>query len=226
MLSTSWSLVDSFWRKKPAWYTVKRDFAEIMVGISRTPVWHFVDENKRHGHPTDIPTFEIYASNLGVSDKEVELRLRMYDWSTHKEIALDETKATHTLKANQATEVMKLISPHEVEETSLIVLAATLHDANSGEEISRYFSWPEPYRYLLASDRTSVDISAKEDEVCLTCGPTPVKGALAYIDEQDGEDADWAENMIDLMPGETVKLPVKGVDAREVKCKWLYSWET
>jgi beta-mannosidase len=87
---TSWSLLDSFWRKKPAFWTSKRDFAPICVGISRTPVWHFVDENKRSEHLTDIPTFEVYASNLSLQEREVELRLRMYDWSVHKEIELEE----------------------------------------------------------------------------------------------------------------------------------------
>ena len=93
-----------------------------MVGISRTPVWHFVDENRRHEHPTDIPKFEIYASNLGIEDCEVELRLRMYDWSVHKELELKEDvrKQTFKVKANQATELLKLDSPKEVEESSFV----------------------------------------------------------------------------------------------------------
>ena len=224
---TSWALVDSFWRKKPAFWTSKRDFAPIMIGISRSPAWHFVDENKRHEHPTDIPEFEIYASNLEMEDREVELRLRMYDWSVHKEIALRENvkKRNVKLHANQATELLTLDSPEEVQETSYIILAATLHDSESGAELSRHFSWPEPYRYLYSAPESTVAIKIEGDSVALTCGNFPIKGLLAYIDEPDGEEADWEDNMYDLFPGEIVRLPVKGVDGRKIRTKWLYSWE-
>ena len=59
----------------------------------------------------------------------------------------------------------------------------------------------------------------------LTCGKYPVKGLVAYVDDADGEEADWEDNMYDLMPGEVVTLPVKGLDGRKVRTKWLYSWE-
>ena len=224
---TSWSLVDSFFRKKPAFWTSKRDFAKVVVGISRTPVWHFVDENKRSEHPTDIPKFEIYASNLGMQELDVELRLRMHDWSVHKEIELDDgmKKQNFKLTANQATELLKLDTPKEVQESSLIILAATLHDAKTGEELSRHFSWPEPYRYLYSTPDSSVDARVDGDSVVLTCGTFPVKGLLAYVDEKDGEDADWEDNMFDMMPGESVRLDVKGLEGRKVRTKWLYSWE-
>ena len=224
---TSWALVDSFFRKKPAFWTSKRDFAKVILGISRTPVWHFVDENKRSDHPTDIPKFEIYASNLGMEGLDVELRLRMYDWSAHQEIELDDglRKQNFKLNANQATELLKLESSKEIQESSLIILAATLHDAKTGEELSRHFSWPEPYRYLYSAPDSGVDVKVDGDAVALTCRKFPVKGLLAYVDEKDGEDADWEDNMYDLMPGETVQLAVGGLNGRKVSTKWLYSWE-
>jgi beta-mannosidase len=224
---TSWALVDSFFRKKPAFWTSKRDFAKVIVGISRTPVWHFVDENKRSEHPTDVPKFEVYASNLGMEPLDVELRLRMYDWSIHKEIELDEglRKQSFKLNANEASEMLQVDSPEEVQESSLIILAATLHDAKTGNELNRHFSWPEPYRYLYSASESSVDVKVDGDVAALTCGKFPVKALLAYVDEKDGEDADWEDNMYDLMPGETVKLPVKSLDGRKVSTKWLYSWE-
>ena len=129
------------------------------------------------------------------------------------------------MKANQTTELVKLNSPKEVQESSLIILAATLHDAKSGKELSRHFSWPEPYRYLYSAPVSSVEVQAEAEAVTLTCGKYPLKGVLAYIDEKDGENADWEDNMYDLMPGETLTLPVKGLGGREVRTKWLYSWE-
>ena len=224
---TSWALVDSFWRKKPAFWTSKRDFAPIMVGISRTPVWHFVDENRRHEHPTDIPKFEIFASNLGQEEREVELRLQIYDWSVHQSVDLAESvkKQRFTLNANQTTELLNLESPKEVEESSYIILAATLHDIKTGEELSRHFSWPEPYRYLYAAPESTVDVKVEEGSIVLKCGDCPLKGVLAYVDEADGEDADWQDNMYDLMPRESIRLLVKDLNGREVRTKWLYQWE-
>lgn len=225
--TTTWALVDSFWRKKPAFYTTKRDFSPIMLGISRSPVWHFVDENRRHEHPTDIPTFQVYASNLLQEEQKVELRLRMYDWSTHKAIELEDNvrKQTFTLASNQSTELLTVKSPKEVTERSYIILAATLHDAQTGNELSRHFSWPEPFRYLLPAYDAKVDVEVKDSSVKLTAGWIPLKGLLAYIDSEDGEEADWADNMHDLMPGESIELPVKGIDGRQVRTRWLHSWE-
>lgn len=225
---TSWALVDSFFRKKPAFYTTKRDFAPIIVGISRIPTWYFVDENKRSEHPTDIPKFEVYASNLSIAERDVELRLRIYDWSVHKEIELDEKvkRQFFKLKANQATELLQMDSPKEVQESSYIILAATLHDSKTGDELSRHFSWPEPFRYLYAAPNSSVDVKTDGEAVTLTCGTYPVKGLLACIDEADGDEADWQDNMYDLMPGESITLAVRGLNGRNVKTKWLYSWES
>lgn len=200
-----------------------------MVGISRDPVWHFVDENRRHEHITDIPTFEVYASNLKLEEREVELRLRMYDWTTHKEIELEEEirGQTFSLTPNQSSELLtiKCSELEQVTEESYIILAATLHDPSTGEELSRHFSWPEPYRYLLPAYDAKVDAVVKGDSVALTCGPVPVKGLLTYIDSEDGEEAQWADNMYDLMPGETIEVAVKGIDGRKVRTRWLHSWE-
>lgn len=67
-------------------------------------------------------------------EKEVELKLRMYDWTTHREIVLDnqmrQTKCM--LCANQTTELLKLKCPNAVTEDSYIILAATLHVPTTG----------------------------------------------------------------------------------------------
>lgn len=226
---TTWSLMDSFWRKKPAFYTVKRDFAPITVGVARRPVWHFVEENKRHEHVTDIPSYEIYASNLTLQKREVVVTLRMYDWTTHKELELDPyvSKQKFTLAPNQSSELLELKCPPEVLESSFIILAAWLHDTASGEELSRHFSWPEPYRYLQSAKNTHVAAEVQEDEpkVVMKCGKVPAKGVIVYVDEKDGDDAEWEDNCFDLWPGETKTVGVKGLKNRAVKVNWLYRWE-
>jgi beta-mannosidase len=130
-----------------------------------------------------------------------------------------------TIPPNQSSELVKIECPPEVEETSYIILAATVHDSKSGEELSRHFSWPEPYRYLYAAATSKVDVDVGDKTVRVTCGKYPVKGLLLYVDPTDGENVDWADNMYDLMPGESIALPVEGLEGRNVQTKWLYSWE-
>lgn len=150
--------------------------------------FHNLDKNNRREHTTDIPTYEVYASSFLQEEKEVELRLRMYDWTTHREVVFDDqTKCM--LCANQTTELLKLKCPNAVTEDSYIILAATLHDPTT-EEVSRHFSWPEPYRYPLPANDTQVRTAVEGDTVKLTCGKFPVEGLLAYIDSEHGEEAD------------------------------------
>lgn len=92
-------------------------------------------------------------------------------------------------------------------------------------EVSRHFSWLEPHRYLLSVNDIEVRTAVEGGTVKLACRKFPVEGLLAYIDSEHGEEADWEDNMYDLMPGETVSLNVKGLNGRPVKTRWLYSWE-
>ena len=226
---TTWSLMDSFWRKKAAFYTVKRDFAPITIGIARHPVWHSVEENKRDEHLTDIPSYEVYASNLTLQKREVAVTLRMYEWTTHKELELRPWVAEQvfTLDPNQSSELLKLECPPEVQESSFVILAAWLRDATSGEELSRHFSWPEPYRYLQSAKDTHVAVEVLEggESVVVRCDKIPAKGVILYVDESDGEEADWEDNCFDLFSGESKTFRVKGLEGRPVKVKWLYDWE-
>jgi beta-mannosidase len=220
--TTSWSLVDYYFRPKAAFYTTRRAFAPISVGISRTPVWHYLDENDPF--PTNIPTFEIWGSSFHTEKREVELRLRMYDIAFLQEINLgSDAKQTFTLRPNCSTELCTLKSSADIKEASYVILSATLHDIQTGEEIAQKVSWPEPYRYLDLPNDTSINVKVGGEEVELECGKFPAKGVLAYVDEADGDEPEWEDNMYDLMPGEKVRLKVSGLGAREVHARHLGS---
>jgi beta-mannosidase len=219
--TTSWALVDFYFRPKPAWFTTTRAFAPVTVGIARTPVWHFVDENNRH--ETDVPTFQIWGSNLNIEEVKVELRLRMFDVAKGREVELREEvrKRIVTLEPSSSTELGEIKCPETVEESSYIVLAATLHDPDTGAETCRKVSWPEPYRYLDLPADSGVEVQVEGENVQLRCGSFPVKGLLAYVHHEDGEDADWADNMWDMMPGERVKVAARGLNGRQVHLRHL-----
>ncbi len=216
--TTSWALVDYYFRPKPAFFTTTRAFAPVSVGIARTPVWHFIDENNKH--ETDIPTFEVWGSSFKAEKLEVELHLKMYDIAYKKEVELGaQAKSKFTLEANQSTELTKFKSPEAVKEDSYVILSATLF--SGGKQIARKVSWPEPYRYLDLPEDSGVAIQAEGDHVKLTCGKYPVKGLMAYVHHRDGEDAEWEDNMWDLMPRDVVEIEAKGLESRKVHVRHL-----
>jgi hypothetical protein len=94
-----------------------------------------------------------------------------------------------------------------------------VHYPTSGDEITRHFSWPETYRYLLPATETEVQIVVEGDTAKFTCRKFPVKGLLAYIDSEHGEEVGWNDNLYGLMPGETASLNVRGLNGRSVKTR-------
>jgi len=36
---------------------------------------------------------------------------------------------------------------------------------------------------------------------------------------------EWEDNMLDLMPGETLSVGIKGLNGREIKRQFLNDWE-
>jgi beta-mannosidase len=52
-----------------------------------------------------------------------------------------------------------------------------------------------------------------------------VKGVVLGVGIEDGEDAVWEDNFIDLVPGEVVKVGVDGLEGRKVNARWLCDWE-
>ena len=224
--TTSWALIDHGFRPKPAFYTVRRAFARLAVGISRAPVWHFRGD-VNDPHASEIPRYELWGSNFGDGAVEVELRLRMYDIAHRREIDLpaNDATSTFTLGANISTELRHLTCPPTVTESSYIILCASLHSSSTGVELCRKVSWPEPYRYLSLPQPEApgddVTVAMQGEEAELRCGIYPLKGVLAYVDMEDGEDAEWADNMWDLMPGDVVRTKARGLAGRSVKVRHL-----
>lgn len=152
----------------------------------------------------------------------------MWDINLNQEVDLGKSSVlTFTLEANLTTELLRVVPPASTSSPALTILAAYVFDPDTRAELSRHFSWPEPYRYLqMWPDAHAKGIPARDEtSVSLVCGDYPIKGALAYIDWQDGEDAEWGDNMYDLLPGDRISLPVKGLNGRDVKVRWLHSWE-
>jgi beta-mannosidase len=146
---------------------------------------------------------------------------------THKYIVLPPGTAKRevTLQPGQNTELGSLSMTEIVGEESLVILAASLVN-QKGEVEAQIMNWPEPFRYLSWHEdtRVSVSVGVGGGEVRVKAN-YPVKGCLLYVGYEDGEDAEWEDNMLDLLPGQELSVKVKGLNGRAVLAKWLNDWE-
>ncbi len=50
-----------------------------------------------------------------------------------------------------------------------------------------------------------------------------VKGLLLSV--EGDEEVEWEDDMLDLMPGETLRVEIKGLNGRQIKRRFLNDWE-
>ncbi|KAI1109745.1 beta-mannosidase [Nemania sp. NC0429] len=183
---------------------------------------------------------EVWGSNLTLEDLEVDCLVRAWDVETGEETYAQIVRAGVALPRNQSTEVIAMDVPvrekGKGEEGRTVVAAYLLASSSSSSSLSssssslsssfsslgledaptqmgkrqlaRYVNWPEPLKYLhlarpkelraeLSRDRKSVALSAE----------VPVKGVAV---ESEDDEVRFGDNLVDVVPGETVWIPVRG----------------
>ena len=227
---TSWSFVDYWLRPKPSFYVIARAFAPVSVGIERRPWTRWVDEDETR--ESEIPTFEVWGCNSTTEEVRAKLQLDAWDMHTQKRIKWPNAERDVVLVPGYTTEFGQLTNPESLTDGSLVVLCAKLVD-REGRVLARIVNWPEPYRYLRwpKDTRVAVHISKDDEEwEAITLEANyPVKGCLLSLNHvQDVVEAGepiWEDNMLDLMPHESVILRVKERQGRDVKIRFLSDWE-
>ena len=94
-----------------------------------------------------------------------------------------------------------------------IVVQARLLDAD-GHVLARYSNWPEPWKYLTFPD-AGLKITTDGENAKLSCSQ-PIKGIVLEV---DGEDCEWSDQAIDLMPGDDQVISAKGLNGRSISAK-------
>ncbi|KAH6695104.1 family 2 glycosyl hydrolase [Plectosphaerella plurivora] len=216
---TSWSICDYYLRPKHAYYTVKREMAPISLGVTRREHKHPKDKHTRVNIETQSK-IEIWGSNLQLEDVTGDLVVRAFDVETG-EVTYDETvEKAFLLPKNQSTEMAAFDVPVKEKGREVrTIVAAYLVDAE-GKQLARYINWPEPLKYLhlqkpkelsakLAEGNTVVRISAE----------VPIKGlALECADDA----VHFEDNLVDIVPGETVEIAVRGAkDDTVIETRYL-----
>ncbi|KAL7903932.1 glycoside hydrolase family 2 protein [Trichoderma velutinum] len=219
----SWAVVDVNLRPKAAWYVMKRALQTVTIGIERVVTKRWGKEVINYDPERKI--CEVWAVNSKIRSLQVTLKLSTFDIETGNPVALPAAllKQVFTLAPNKSTELCHV----EVPQAETTVLVAYLADSKTGSELARWVSWPEPYKYLhFRSDlKVESEVQAAGDKVLLRAN-APVKGVMLEVPLEEGEDAVWGDNFVDLVPGETVAVDVEGLDGRSVKIRWLCDWES
>ncbi|SPO02529.1 related to beta-mannosidase [Cephalotrichum gorgonifer] len=204
---TSWSIVDHYLRPKHAYFTVKREMAPLSIGITRT----------EHSHPKDKFTrvdivkrsqIEVWGSNLRLEDVVVDCLVKAWDVETGEETHSEMVASGITLPKNQSTEIAAFEVPVRNKgrgEEARTVVAAYLY--SDGVKLARYVNWPEPLKYLHLQEPKALKAVVKGDKVEVSA-EVPIKG-VAVESEDDG--VVFADNLVDIVPGEVVEIGVEGV---------------
>lgn len=193
----SWAIVDSSGVPKPAYYSVRRALAPVVVGLWST-----------------ASGAGVWAVNSRLSALEATLELRV--------LSLDGQELSHSsravrLPANQAFELGELEAPENT------VIAARLLE---GEEVlSRFTLWPEPYKYLTLPSPNLRAVRLGQDRLVLRTD-RPVKGVWLEAKPAPAAEApgvEWSDNLIDLNPGDERVIEAKGLGLLPVRLRYMGS---
>ena len=206
---TSWAIVDYYLRPKHAYYTVKRELEPITIGLKRTVTSTPANKYTR----VDVKTthkIEMWASNLSLEKRTMEVQLKAWDVVTGKETYSKTLHDGFVLEPNRSVEITEFEVPVQMKnahEELRTVVAAYLFE--HGRQVARYVNWPEPLKYthLQKPKRLKYQISSDGGAVEITV-EIPVKG---FALECEDDAVVFSDNCVDLVPGERVVIGVKGL---------------
>ncbi|MFM2057756.1 MAG: hypothetical protein RLY71_2141 [Pseudomonadota bacterium] len=187
---TSWAIIDSSTRVKPAWFVIRRALAPLACAVRRDGA---------------AGTVSAWAVNDGLEPRALQAC-----WQRH---ALDGTLADEhfeavTLAAQAVTELAVPASwgvRDRADQPRLATL--TLHDA-TGTQLADAWAWPEPFRAHRFPDpglRVTVEQRSDGGATLLLDVQRPAKGVWI-----DAPQAVLDDNFIDLLPGRPRRLAVRG----------------
>jgi beta-mannosidase len=150
------------------------------------------------------------------------LKLTAFDIESAVEVELPENERVRHLKlqGNRTTEITKLTIPNPQQ----TVIVAYMDDAKTGERLARWVSWPEPLKFVRFKKDLKVQVKFEGEIVTLESNG-PVKGVVVSVPIEEGDDAEFDDNFLDLVPGEKIRLEAKGLAGRKVQTRFLCDWE-
>ncbi|KAG5661330.1 hypothetical protein KAF25_005452 [Fusarium avenaceum] len=219
----SWALIDVDMNPKPAYYITKRALAKTVVGAERivTAKPPYITT----GYPDEKSKLDVWAVNGELHERTVVLDLEAYDIESGKAVewTTPYEEKEYILKANQTTELVANIEIPNHDET---VVVAYLYDNVSGTMLARWVSWPEPLKFLQMSSELKVSAEIVENGRAVVIeANAPAKGVVLSGTDGNGEAVVFEDNFIDLVPGEEIRVGIRGQAGDHVNVRFLYDWE-
>ncbi|PPR06573.1 hypothetical protein CVT24_001754 [Panaeolus cyanescens] len=218
---TSWAIVDYFLRPKPAFFTVARELRPFTVGMTRKEKQTFA--NDRSAADFTIETIlEIWATNSTLEPKQATLEITAFDlysgWTEKSEREV-------TLAPNASTEIYSGSLPGQPirrkksDVPKVIIVSARLLEGQT--VLGRYSNWPEPFKFIhfppVQDLGLKVEVGNDGESVTLSTNK-PIKGIVLDV---EGEDVNWSDQAIDLVPGDPQTIRAVGLKGREIKLRFL-----
>ena len=205
---TSWSIIDYFLRKKPAYYAMRRVLAPIAVAVKRAHHdWSVV-----HARPAKTSTYECWVSSSKTHGTTADIELKFISIATGKQIKDAVLKRDVELTANGTTDIFQGVINNEEEEPH--VLAARIWV--DGELVARDVDWPQPLKYLDMADR-GVKVSFEGNKMTVSA-EKPTKGLV--FEERAGVLVD--DSALDVVPGDDQIVRVTGLQSDDMPLKWRF----
>lgn len=192
----SWSIVDYFLTKKPAYYAIRRALKPIAVGVQR----QHHDWSVVHARPAKTSSFSVWVASSERQERTVTIDIRFVSIKTGKDVKNKIEKKDLVLGPNGTTEVLTGQIDNTKEEPHVI----SVRVLKDGMCVSQDIDWPQPLKYLDFSAR-GVEVGLTSDGYRLTV-KRPTKGLV--FEETAGVSLE--DNCMDLVPGEDFVVRVKG----------------
>lgn len=219
---TSWALVDVFGNRKPSFFITKRALAKVVVGMERV-----VTKEPSYittGYLPDKGALDIWAVNGFTEPLDAVLKLKAIDIESGDEVEIkgEEKERIVKLQPNQSNEITKIDIPNQ-EQT---VIVAYLDSTDGKERLARWISWPEPLKFVRFKKGLKVEARVEEvGDVVVLSSNAPAKGVVVDVPFGEGKGAVFEDNFVDVVPGEDIRIKVKGLDGRKVEVRWNCDWE-
>ncbi|KAF1995734.1 glycoside hydrolase family 2 protein [Amniculicola lignicola CBS 123094] len=205
---TSWSIVDYFQRKKPAYYAMRRVLAPVAVAVKRAHHdWSVV-----HARVPKTSDYELWVASNQPTELTGTVELRYISIATGEEIKEAVVKSDIKIVANGTTDVFSGTIDNVNEEPH--VLAARIWIG--GEIVSRDVDWPQPLKYLSFEDR-GLEVTPSGNTIAVKARK-PTKGLV--FEERAGVLVH--DSAIDVVPGDEQTIKVRGLAAEHAPLKWTY----
>ncbi|KIV79563.1 hypothetical protein PV11_07115 [Exophiala sideris] len=206
--TTSWSIVDYYLRRKPAYYAMARVLAPVAVGVRRA---HH-DWSVTHARQPRTQDWELWVVSSRLTEITADVEVKFVSVRTGREIKEKIVRKGISLTPNGTNDVLKGQIDNVEEEP--YVLAARIWV--NGQLVGRDTDWPQPLKYLQFPER-NVKVEVFGDEMHVTAD-RPVK--CLVFEEREG--CHLTDSAIDVVPNDKQIIRVRGLKPGAPPLDWTY----